>query len=101
MTLDFDPATAHQFATTGTYIAAEVAHATNTTTAAVDAVPGLGLIGEDFRALLITAMTNHANHLGGCAHTVTDQADHVATYRAQISGLDQRIGDGLDNIGQL
>lgn len=101
MSLDFDPSTAQQFvAVTRTQVVGDLAAAAQSTTSAAAVVPGLGLIGADFRTRLIAAMTDHATHLNGCAIAVETQAGHVEVCHATLTGHDQQLAATLTTVDQ-
>ena len=101
MSLDSDPTTAQEFvAVTRTQVVGDLAAATHATTAAAAAVPGLGLIGAEFRTQLIAALVDHAAHLEGCANAVTDQAGHVETCRTSFVSHDQQLAANLSTISE-
>ncbi|MFD5179398.1 hypothetical protein ACFWM1_26565 [Nocardia sp. NPDC058379] len=101
MLLDFDPSTAQEFVTvTRTQVVGDLAAAAQSTTSAAAVVPGLGLIGADFRTRLIAAMNDHATHLDGCAITVQSQAGHVEVCHATLIGHDQQLAATLSAVDQ-
>ncbi|MFI8974185.1 type VII secretion target [Nocardia asteroides] len=101
MSLDFDPSTAQEFvAVARTHVVGDLAAATQATTDAAAAVPGLGLIGADFRTQLIVAMTDYATHLTRCVNAVENLATHVEVCRTTLTGHDQQLADDLTTTGQ-
>ncbi|GEM29064.1 hypothetical protein NN3_00710 [Nocardia neocaledoniensis NBRC 108232] len=101
MSLDFDPTAAQEFvAVTRTQVVGDLAAATHATTAAAAAVPGLGLIGAEFRTQLIAALAEHATHLEGCANAVADQAGHVQSCRTSFVGHDQQFAAALSTVSE-
>ncbi|MFD4432148.1 hypothetical protein [Nocardia sp. NPDC058497] len=101
MSLDFDPSTAQEFAAvTRIQVVGDLSAATQAAAAAAAAVPGLGLIGADFRTQLIAAMTGYATHLDGCANAVADQAEHVETCRTTLVSHDQHLADHLTTVAE-
>ncbi|MFD6391159.1 hypothetical protein [Nocardia sp. NPDC060259] len=100
MSLDFDPSTAQHFVAVTQTVASDLAAATHATTAAAAVVPGLGLIGANFRTQLIAAMTDHATHLNGCVSAIETQAGHVEVCRTTLTGHDQHLADTLTTVDQ-